>query len=284
MATDPAGGAGGAGARRLEDTLARAHAFTEKLIGENARLRQMLAARLSGHDDRAATQAAAARERALEAEVASLREQLARRAPAEPQPDTARVTELERQLVEARRRYAELEEQNNNLANLYVASYQLHSTLDFREVIAIVMEIVINLVGAEKFCLMLIDGKTSELAVIAAEGMTRTPNARIKVGDGIVGQAARSGEPWYRPKGDASEVDFFHPLAAIPLKIKDHVIGVIAVHGLFPQKEGFSSVDYELFNLLAGHAATAVFSAKLYSESERKLTTIQSFLDLLTTT
>ena len=29
-------------------------------------------------------------------------------------------------------RYVEIEEENNNLANLYVASYQLHSTLDHR--------------------------------------------------------------------------------------------------------------------------------------------------------
>jgi hypothetical protein len=33
--------------------------------------------------------------------------------------------------------------------------------------------------------------------------------------------------------------------------------------------------------MLAGHAATALFSSKLYSQSERKLNTIQSFLDLL---
>src|SRR6266852_5368382 len=32
-------------------------------------------------------------------------------------------------------RYTEIEVQNANLASLYVASYQLHSTLDFREVI-----------------------------------------------------------------------------------------------------------------------------------------------------
>ena len=36
-------------------------------------------------------------------------------------------------------------------------------------------------------------------------------------------------------------------------------------------------------SLLAAHAATAIFSSKLYSQSERKLNTIQSFLDLLTT-
>ena len=45
----------------------------------------------------------------------------------------------------------------------------------------------------------------------------------------------------------------------------------------------FTVVDYELFSLLAAHAATAIFSSKLYSQSERKLNTIQSFLDLLTT-
>jgi len=48
------------------------------------------------------------------------------------------------------------------------------------------------------------------------------------------------------------------------------------------QKSKFAEVDYELFTLLAGHAATAIFSSKLYSESERKLSTIQGFLDLLT--
>ena len=43
----------------------------------------------------------------------------------------------------------------------------------------------------------------------------------------------------------------------------------------------FTNVDFELFNLLAGHAATAIFSSRLYTQSERKLTTIQSFLQLL---
>ena len=37
-----------------------------------------------------------------------------------------------------------------------------------------------------------------------------------------------------------------------------------------------------LFTLLAGHAATATFASKLYSESERKLSTIQGFIELLT--
>nr|NIQ74510.1 diguanylate phosphodiesterase [Gammaproteobacteria bacterium]NIW11060.1 diguanylate phosphodiesterase [Gammaproteobacteria bacterium]NIW47176.1 diguanylate phosphodiesterase [Gammaproteobacteria bacterium] len=71
-------------------------------------------------------------------------------------------------------------------------------------------------------------------------------------------------------------------IVCIPLKIKEHVIGVIAIYKLLVQKDEFTNVDYELFTLLAGHAATAVFSSRMYSDSERKLSTIQGFIDLLT--
>jgi transcriptional regulator with GAF, ATPase, and Fis domain len=182
-------------------------------------------------------------------------------------------------------RYVEVEEQNNNLANLYVASYQLHSTLDFQEVVHIVMEIIINLVGAEIFSIMLLDEKTNELGVIAHEGYdeaTKFPSVRI--GDGVIGSVAKSGEPYYiNQAGSDYAVDFAHPIACIPLKIKENVIGLINIHKLLVQKDAFTAVDYELFTLLAAHAATAIFSSKLYSQSERKLTTIQGFLDLLTT-
>jgi hypothetical protein len=40
-------------------------------------------------------------------------------------------------------------------------------------------------------------------------------------------------------------------------------------------------MDYELFTLLAGHAATAIFSSRMYSASARKLTTLQGFIDLM---
>ena len=65
------------------------------------------------------------------------------------------------------------------------------------------------------------------------------------------------------------------------MRIKDQVIGAIVVYSILEQKQSFSSLDFELFNLLGGHAATALFASKLYSESERKLSTIQGFLELL---
>ena len=56
---------------------------------------------------------------------------------------------------------------------------------------------------------------------------------------------------------------------------------MISLNKLLVQKTQFTTMDYELFTLLAGHAATAVFSSKLYSTSARKLTTLQGFLDML---
>jgi transcriptional regulator with GAF, ATPase, and Fis domain len=181
-------------------------------------------------------------------------------------------------------RYTEIEVQNANLAGLYVASYQLHSTLDFREVIQIVQDIIVSLIGAKAFAILLLDENTNELRTIACDGEDAMPGIErisTQLGTGTLGGVARSGDSFYLGDG---KVSLDRPLAAIPLKIKDRVIGVIAIHKLLDEKHVFTAVDYELFALLAAHAATAIFAAKLYAQSERKLNTIQSFLDLLTTT
>ena len=68
----------------------------------------------------------------------------------------------------------------------------------------------------------------------------------------------------------------------IPLRVRSNPIGAIAIHKLLQQKDGFTALDHELFTLLGGHAATAIFASRLYSQSERKLNTIQGFIDLLT--
>lgn len=251
--------------------------FTEELLRENQRLRYRLAS-IEG--------AAAAMEPPVHEELEKLLKQIEQLAE-ENREIRVRYEEVEAENKDFVSRYVEVEEQNNNLANLYVASYQLHSTLDFREVIQIVQEIVINLIGSSCFGILLADEKTGQLQVLASEGGEELPgltSLKVRIGEGKIGQVAASGEPWFAGdmEGLGSSVD--HPIAIVPLKIKEHVIGVIAIYRLLQQKHSFSAVDYELFSLLAAHAATAIFASKLYSQSERKLNTIQSFLDLLTTT
>jgi len=104
----------------------------------------------------------------------------------------------------------------------------------------------------------------------------------VALGEGLIGKAASTGESYFADNVARREpVPFLEPLAVIPLKIKESVIGVISINKLLVQKTAFTTMDHELFTLLAGHAATAIFSARLYSTSERKLTTLQGFLDMI---
>jgi len=242
----------------------KAKEFTEELLKENERLRFKLAGLAGAPADERARELSG-RVRELEAQLLEVEK---------------RYKEVEQENKEFADRYVEIEEQNNNLANLYVASYQLHSTLDFKEVVRIVQEIVINLIGAEAFHLFLLSEKTGRLEREASEGQEAPP--ALAVGEGIIGTAAQTGLSYFAEEVVHREPTAFdQPIAVIPLKIKESVIGVISINKLLVQKKAFTNMDHELFTLLAGHAATAVFSAKLYSTSERKLTTLQGFLDML---
>jgi transcriptional regulator with GAF, ATPase, and Fis domain len=181
-------------------------------------------------------------------------------------------------------RYIEIEEENNNLANLYVASYQLHSTLDPSEVLRVIVEIVINLIGAEVFCVYVCEADSDMLEPVASEGANLDEFSEMRVGHGPVGEAVQSGTVLCSdgPPAEGASLTEAAPIVAIPLRVDDVVIGAIAVHRLLQQKSGFSALDHELFTLLAGHAATAIFASRLYAQSERKLSTIQGFIDLLT--
>ena len=249
--------------------------FTEELLRENQRLRFRVASLEEGSEGTEGND-----------ELLHLRDEVLKLSE-ENKKIRERFEAIEDENKDFASRYLEIEEQNNNLANLYVASYQLHSTLDFREVIQIVQEIIINLVGAECFALLLLDERTNELKTIAYEGedmLDGVSTLSTRLGEGVLGTVAKTGESYYINQDTGSgEIAIDSPLAAVPLTIKEHGIGLIVIYSLLQQKDAFTAVDYELFSLLAAHAATAIFSSKLYSQSERKLNTIQSFLDLLTT-
>lgn len=244
--------------------------FTKEILRENEKLRFRIA-QLEGTAQKPADEE---KVRIYEERIKALQEEI--------NAVTERYHKVEEENKDFALKYVEVEEINNALANLYVASYQLHSTLDFEEVLRIILEIVINLIGAEVFAILLIDDKSNDIVPVSAEGVPLDAVPKARFGEGIIGSVAKEGESYFAAdiSGDG-DVAKGEPIVCIPLKIKEHVIGAIAIFSLLTQKEGFTNVDYELFNLLAGHAATAIFSARLYTQSERKLTTIQSFLELL---
>jgi hypothetical protein len=180
---------------------------------------------------------------------------------------------LKRQMAEIReenhsfsQKYLEVEVQNSNLANLYVASYRLHGTLDHKEILSSVQEIIINLVGCEEFAIFDLD-EEGMLTLTASMGIDPARYGRIPVGEGKIGEAVRAGEIYLaKGKGTDSPSSEETPLVAcIPLKVEGKVTGVIAIFRLLQHKTALEAIDQELFDLLATHAAMALYCAGLHA-------------------
>jgi|SRR5215831_839049 len=164
-------------------------------------------------------------------------------------------------------RYLEVERENSNLANLYVASYQLHSTLDLKEVIHIILEILLNFVGAKTFAIYLLEDTDQTLHPIAAHSVALPEVPVINVGEGLIGRVVQSGGSHFEGAVRSHARDLAHPLVVTPLRFKSEIVGAIAIWDFLVQKTALAEVDYELLGLLAAHAASALLAAKRIADA-----------------
>jgi len=201
----------------------------------------------------------------------------------------AEVTRLESELEQVQKENrdfatmcVEAQEQNIAATNLYVASHRLHATLDADEVLNIIKEILVELVGAEEFGILLLEEKKKQLELVAGEGAEeRLPSRSIPMGEGIVGEVTASRQPFFFERDTPLAKEARLPMAAIPLTMNDEPVGVIVIYKLFDQKPGFSPIDHQVLELLAAHAATALASARLHGAVGRKLKTVEGFVQLM---
>jgi GAF domain len=176
--------------------------------------------------------------------------------------------QLARSEDESRRfsaRYTEVELENSNLANLYVASYRLHGTVKRPEVLTVIQEIVANLIGSEEMAVYELAAGEQTASLVGSFGIDPDRHLTVRVGAGVIGRAILSGDTYVSERGQAGEglpqeADLS---ACIPLKLDGRVTGAIALFRLLPQKAAFAAVDRELFDLLATHAATALYCSGL---------------------
>ncbi len=267
-------------AGKVHELFEETRRFTEDLLAENEKLRLLVASIRTEKRDiesqyvRVDVPHLQNKVKLLEEEVAALRD--------DNEELRGHFNSVEEENREFADRYVQVERQNSDLVNLYVASYRLHSTLAYVEVVAIIKEIVINMIGSEMFGVYVMDEREQRLVLIAHEGMEETAAESIPLGEGRLGEVGQSGELYCAPP-ETELHNSDEPIACIPLKVGDQVLGVIGIYRLLLQKDGFAAVDFELFELLGGHAATALYVSKLYGLSERKRSTLEGFIELLRT-
>jgi hypothetical protein len=170
------------------------------------------------------------------------------------------------------------ESQANRLTTLYVATYQLHATLDPDAVTATIADIAINLLGAEVFALLLKDGSAEGFVVAISEGTielgTERAGTRYSGGDPLVDRAVADGAPTFGPATDSPLV------AAIPLASQGNVVGILVIRKMLDHHTARLEEDRELIDLLAAHAASALLAARAYAARDRKVRTLESLIRL----
>ncbi len=211
---------------------------------------------------------------------AELEDELARSAHPKPSDTTLReladqihALEAEREHLRSRltqidagdhrfsERYNEIERENNDLASLYVAQGQLHSTLVASEVIQVITEILLNFIGASRFAILLLDGQGAP-RVLSVEAVERATATSLVASTSVIGDVLASGRSHIGalPEGRESDGD---PIVCFPMRQGDKVVGAVAVWGFWIQKEELTELDQRMFQLLANSGGHALEAARL---------------------
>ncbi len=163
--------------------------------------------------------------------------------------------------------YVDVEQQSSNLANLYVASYRIHGSLEREDVLTTMREIIINIIGSEEFVVLQRRGNDGALEVATSFGLDAARYAGTSARAGRIGDAMSSGETYVASAEDVErDAGDERMRACVPLKVAGSVIGAVVIVSLLPHKPNLEAIDHELFDLLATHAATALYCSDLHAE------------------
>jgi len=176
------------------------------------------------------------------------------------------------------RRFAEIEEENARLASLYVASFQLHSTLELSGVVRHLRELLAQLVGAEAYALYVPD-TDGTLVPVVSEGVPPKDLPHVHAGVGPIGEAFADGHSQWT-EGDPRAGTLEAPAACVPLRAADRSAGVIVILRTFEQKASFVDVDFELFKLLGVLGGAALAAARLFARHGLEIASVDAFRDL----
>ncbi len=144
---------------------------------------------------------------------------------------------------------------------VFSGEYGAASSLGKQNLYFIMVDLISRAMGAEICSLMIIDKKKEEMRIEAAIGLDPLimANTRVKIGEGIAGYVAKTGETLLvedidndpRFKSRAYKSDRYHTksLISAPLKANGDVFGVICVNNK-TTREQFTKQDLDILNLL----------------------------------
>src|SRR5438128_3692080 len=155
----------------------------------------------------------------------------------------------------------------------------VNTTLDLDTTLRRVAELVRKVVDYEIFAILLLNEKTQDLRIRFQVGYPKevADRMRIKVGDGVTGLAAQRREAilvgdFAKDGRYISAIPEVRSELAVPLIIKNRVIGVIDIESLQP--DHFTEEHKQLLTLIASRVAVGIENARLYTRTTRQARTL----------
>ncbi len=197
------------------------------------------------------------------------------------------VKALGRELKDTRN---SLEEKIERLSTFVSLASSINSTLDLNQLLTYLMSCATKVMKAKDSSLMLLDERTNELVfkVALGEKGDQMQEFRLKMGQGIAGQVALTGEPIVvsdtaKDKRFDKSIDMAtgfetKSIMCVPIKLREKVVGVIEV-----LNAGYSGPiteeDLEMFSAFSNTAAVALQNARLFSAIQYSLEHICGMLE-----
>jgi signal transduction histidine kinase len=177
---------------------------------------------------------------------------------------------------------ADLKKRCERLQLLYQVSNVIHSTLDAREALELILREAVRLARASSGSVVLVNPTTGLLEIHAAHGLPpEAMHLTLRLGEGITGWVARVGRP--ARVGDVSKDPRYVMVRpevrselAIPLEVNGEVRGVLNVDS--DRLNAFSPEDQELLEALALQAAKGIHHTWLYEQLRLKARLFESLV------
>jgi signal transduction histidine kinase len=164
----------------------------------------------------------------------------------------------------------------DSLGFFYQVGQALVTQFDLNEFLSHTMQLATDVMNAAASALMLIDEEKGDLVfeVSHGGGGDILRRQRISIEEGIAGWVARTGKPTitndarsdprFNSRVDVRTGFLTKSIAAVPLKIKGRIIGVLEVLNKY-SGGGFDAEDLRLLTSIGAQAAIAIENARLYA-------------------
>jgi signal transduction histidine kinase/GAF domain-containing protein len=186
--------------------------------------------------------------------------------------------------IEKAQLFAETERRLTEVTTLYTLANQVSSSLELERVLGTIVKALQTAIGCRGCVLFLLDEEAQWLEIKAAAGVKPQwrQAAKLRVGEGIAGQVALTGQAVYIPDTHQEQgFVVFDPevrsILAVPMISQGQIIGTLNVDDNRP--DAFSPDLEQLLTIAATQAAVAITNASLFEKAVLEKTQTEAIIN-----